>query len=147
MTASPRVAPAATHPALEHGVPLADLVDHAAVALAGCSLTRVTDAAVLDRDDAGTWLSSLCGRRIVHRCSVREHLFVDVDTRRAVRIVIDRSDAHTPVMFMAQSPGPARGLYQQLVEAACGAPVAGHRHTPMAGPHPHPSARADERDP
>lgn len=99
--------------------PLADLVDHAAVAVSRCSLSTVTDGLGLDREDAGARLSSALGRRIVHRSSPTEHLFVDVDTGRAVRLLVDRSHPGAPVIYMAQSPGPSTepNLYQQLVDA------------------------------
>ncbi|MFC9249937.1 hypothetical protein [Amycolatopsis thailandensis] len=96
-----------------------DLVDHATVAVATCRLAKVTDGLLLDSEDTGTRVSSALGRRIVHRCSRSEHVFVDVDAGSAVRLVIDRSSIGEPVVYMAQSPSPGTGpgLYQQLVDA------------------------------
>ncbi|SDU67241.1 hypothetical protein [Amycolatopsis keratiniphila] len=118
MTASTTAVPHAAHPMPKQNIPLDDLVDHALLTVPR-GPTTVTDALVLDREDAGTRLSSSLGRRIVHRSSPSEHLFVDVRTGRAVRLVVDRSDSAHPVAYMAQSPSPGteRDLYRQLADA------------------------------
>ncbi|MFK0249612.1 hypothetical protein ACIQUM_33350 [Amycolatopsis azurea] len=141
MRATTAAVPGAAHHAPGQDVALADLVDKAAVKMSAVRATRVDDGLVLDREDAGTWLSEALGRLIVHRCSPTEHWFVDVQAKRAVRLVVDRSDPDHPVAYMAQSPSPGAGpdLYRQLVDAARSgaAPAAadsttGHS-TPRAG--------------
>ncbi|WP_410646360.1 hypothetical protein [Amycolatopsis sp. cmx-4-54] len=102
-----------------HAARIADLVDFAAIDLATRGLIKVTDAGALDREDAGDWLSSLLCRRIEHRNSPSEHLFVDVTTHRAIRLVLVRCDTGESMIYMAQTPGigTETDFYQQLVDA------------------------------
>ncbi|WP_158255766.1 hypothetical protein [Amycolatopsis sp. BJA-103] len=123
MTASPASIQDATHDAPAQDTRVADLVAHAAIAVSTRGLAKVTDAGALDREDAGAWLSRLLCRRIEHRNSRSEHLFVDVTTGRAVRLVLVRRDTgEPPMIYMAQSPGTSTGtepdFYRQLVNAA-----------------------------
>ncbi|WP_152610897.1 hypothetical protein [Amycolatopsis sp. MJM2582] len=126
MTTSTVTVQEAAHPDLAHAAWIADLVDHAAIDVPR-SLTEVTDAGPLDREDAGEWLSGLLGRWIEHRHSASEHLFVDVTTHRAVRLVQFRCDTGVPMFYMAQSPGTGceTDFYRQLVDAARSAPAPG----------------------
>ncbi|MGY6658656.1 hypothetical protein ACXIZN_41510 [Amycolatopsis sp. TRM77291] len=129
-----------------HGL-LADLVDHAAMEVNGCSLTEVTDAVVLDREDAGAWLSGLLDRRIAHRCGPSEHLFVAADTEQAVRIVVARSEVGEPVTFVAQTPrvGSEPDLYRQLVDAArTASPPRVNGPSPVAVPNPATHSTGDD---
>ncbi|HET6288788.1 MAG TPA: hypothetical protein VFG15_18825 [Amycolatopsis sp.] len=116
---------------------VADVVDYAAVTLLRRRLSKVTDGMVLDREDAGARLSRTLDRRIEHRCSRSEHLFVDITTGNAVRLVVDRSSTGAPVMYMAQSPSPGTepDLYQQLVDAAQFDQTASGRHAPGIDAH------------
>lgn len=127
MTTSTVTVQDTAHPDLAHAAWIADLVDHAAIDVVPRGLSKVTDADPLDREDAGKWLSGLLGRRIEHRHSASEHLFVDVTTHRAVRLVQFRRDTGVPMFYMAQSPGTGcePELYQQLVDAAQSAPGPG----------------------
>ncbi|WP_143267989.1 hypothetical protein [Amycolatopsis alba] len=143
MTTTTAAVPGAAHHTSERVVPLADLVDKAAVKVSEVRATRVDDGLVLDREDAGPLLSDALGRHIVHRCSPTEHWFVDVQAGTAVRLVVDRSDPGHPVAYMAQSPSPGSepDLYRQLVDAARSgaAPAATestarHDRPPHAGP-------------
>ncbi|MFI7121919.1 hypothetical protein [Amycolatopsis sp. NPDC049868] len=119
MTTSTVTVQDAAHSQPAHAAWIADLVDHAAIDLPR-RLTEVADAGALDREDAGEWLSSLLGRRIEHRTSLSEHLFVDVTTHRAVRLVLIRRDTGVSMFYMAQSPGTGTetDFYRQLVDAA-----------------------------
>ncbi|WP_219152350.1 hypothetical protein [Amycolatopsis sp. TNS106] len=134
MTTWTAAAQNAAHSESSPNVLVADLVDHAAINLSR-RLTEVTDAGALDRDDAGVWLSSLLGRQIEHRHSLTEHLFVDVTTHRAVRLVLFRRDTGVPMFYMAQSPGVGTGtdLYRQLVDAARSAPRPRRQLSPPHG--------------
>ncbi|UUV32238.1 hypothetical protein NQK81_01950 [Amycolatopsis roodepoortensis] len=129
MTTSTVTVQDTAHPDLAHAAWIADLVDHAAIDVAPRGLSKVTDAGPLDREDAGKWLSGLLDREIEHRHSASEHLFVDVTTHRAVRLVLFRRDNGVPMFYMAQSPGTGTGtgadLYSQFVDAARSAPGPG----------------------
>ncbi len=121
MTTSPASVQDATHDRPAQDALVADLVAHTAIAVSTRGLTKVTDAGALDREDAGAWLSRLLCRRIEHRYSRSEHLFVDVTTGRAVRLVLVRRDTgEPPTIYMAQSPGIGTepDFYRQLVNAA-----------------------------
>ncbi|RSM80526.1 hypothetical protein DL991_10430 [Amycolatopsis sp. WAC 01375] len=138
MTASTAPRPPAADHMPAQDAALDDLVDRALVTLLALHPRRLSPVdydPALDREDAGARLSGLLGRRIVHRCSDREHLFVDVESRCAVRLVVVRSDAGTPVTWMAESParGAEQGLYEHLVDAARRGAAADHGHPPTAG--------------
>ncbi|WP_410585387.1 hypothetical protein [Amycolatopsis sp. lyj-108] len=136
MTASTAPRPPAADHMPAQGAALGDLVDRALIALLAldpCRLSKVDYDPALDREDAGARLSGLLGRRIVHRCSDREHHFVDVESRCAVRLVVVRSDAGKPVTLMADSSpahGAEPGLYERLVDAARRGTAADHGHPP-----------------
>ncbi|WP_340682574.1 hypothetical protein LCL61_28420 [Amycolatopsis coloradensis] len=127
MTTSTMIVQDTAHSQPAHAAWIADLVDHAAINVAPRGLSKVTDAGPLDCDNAGEWLSSVLGRQIEHRHSSSEHLFVDVTTHSAVRLVCVRCDTGESMIYMAQSPGTGSDtdLYRQLVDAARSAPGPG----------------------
>jgi hypothetical protein len=96
-----------------------DVVDHAITAMRGIRLEPAAYVHQLDRDNLSELLSERMGRRIVHRSSLREHWYIDVDSGSAVRMLLETTERGTSASVAERvADGDAPQFFERLISCA-----------------------------